>query len=67
MSANLLVGSLILGVYFVPWRTAVYGLSAAGIVYAVVFALLYRNTPRQHPYVNDAESELIEANPTEVP
>lgn len=67
MSANLLVGALILGVYFVPWRTAVYGLSAAGIVYAVVFALLYRNTPRQSPYVNDAEADLIEANPTGVP
>jgi sugar phosphate permease len=66
MSSNLLIGSLILGVYFVPWRTAVYGLSAAGIVYAVVFALLYRNTPRQHPYVNDAEVDLIEASPTEV-
>lgn len=63
MSANLLVGSLMLGVYLVPWRTAVYGLSAAGIVYAVVFALLYRNTPRQHPYVNDVEADLIEANP----
>ena len=63
MSANLLVGSLILGVFLVPWRTAVYGLSAVGIVYAVVFLLLYRNTPRQHPYVNNAESDLIEANP----
>ena len=63
MSANLLVGSVIIGVYLIPWRTAVYGLSAAGIVYAVVFALLYRNTPRQHPFVNDAEADLIEANP----
>ncbi len=65
MSANLLVGSLILGVFLVSWRTAVYGLSAAGIAFAVLFALLYRNTPRQHPYVNDAESKLIEASPAE--
>lgn len=66
MSANLLVGSLILGVFLVPWRTAVYGLSAAGIAFAFLFALLYRNSPRQHPSVNEAEAELIEANPTEV-
>lgn len=66
MSANLLVGSLILGVFLVPWRTAVYGLSAAGIAFAVLFALLYRNSPRQHPSVNEAEAELIEENPTEV-
>jgi len=63
MSANLLVLSLLIGVFLVPWRTAVYGLSIAGLVYAVVFAIFYRNSPRRHPSVNDAEAELIEASP----
>lgn len=67
MSANLLVGSVILGVYLVPWRTAVYGLAASGIVFAIVFALLYRNSPRQHSLVNDEEADLIEASPEESP
>lgn len=67
MSANLLVGSLILGVYLVPWRTAVYGLAATGMAFAFVFALLYRNSPRQHPSVNDAEADLIETRPDDAP
>ena len=60
MSANLLVGSLLLGVLLVPWRVAVYGLSATGILFAVVFAVLYRNSPRTHPLANEAEADLIE-------
>lgn len=60
MSANLLVGSLLLGVLLVPWRVAVYGLSATGILFAVVFAVLYRNSPRTHPLANEAEAALID-------
>jgi MFS family permease len=60
MSANLLVGSLMLGVLLIPWRIAVYGLSVVGILFAVVFAVLYRNSPRGHPLVNRAEAALIE-------
>ncbi len=60
MSANLLVGSLIIGVFLVPWRSAVYGLAASGIVFAVLFAILFRNSPRKHPFVNAAEADLIE-------
>ncbi len=59
MSANLLVGSLILGVLLVPWRVAVYGLSAAGILFAVVFAVLYRDSPSRHPFANEAEAAMI--------
>jgi MFS family permease len=62
MSANLLVGALILGVWLVPWRTAVYGLAAAGVLFAAAFAVLYRNSPRRHPLVNRAEADLIEGH-----
>ncbi len=62
MSANLLVGSLLLGVFLIPWRVAVYGLSAAGIVFAVVFAVVYRNSPSRHPLANEAEVVLIEGD-----
>ena len=59
LSANLLVGTVIIGTFFVPWRVAVYGLAATGIVFAVVFAVLFRNSPGEHPLVNDAEAALI--------
>jgi fucose permease len=38
-------------------------LGAIGIVYAVIFAAVFRNSPEEHPGVNDAERELIEAGP----
>ncbi len=43
LSANLLVGSLLLGVYGLPWREVVYALAGVGVFFALVFAVLYRN------------------------
>lgn len=42
------------------WRIVfvLYGL--LGLVWAVVFWLLYRDSPREHPWCNAAEAELIE-------
>ena len=60
MCANLLIGSLVLGVLEVPWRTAVFGLTIVGLLHAVIFATLYRNSPANHPRVNKAELELIQ-------
>jgi ACS family glucarate transporter-like MFS transporter len=41
------------------WRVvfALYG--ALGLVWVAVFAWLYRDSPREHPWCNDAEVELI--------
>src|SRR5690606_5184837 len=38
-------------------------LGAAGIACAVVFRATFRDTPAEHPGVNDAERALIEAGP----
>jgi ACS family glucarate transporter-like MFS transporter len=65
LTANLLVGSIMLGVLQIPWRTAVYMLAALGIGHAILFATFFRNTPRSHPSVNDAEANLIEKNDTQ--
>lgn len=62
LSANLLVGSVLLGIFALPWRTVVYAMSGIGLAHAILFALLYRNSPRGHPRVNDAEATLIEGS-----
>lgn len=62
LSANLLVGSVLLGVFALPWRTVVTALAAVGLGHAVLFALYFRNSPRGHPRVNDAEASLIEGS-----
>lgn len=59
MSANLLFGSVLLGVFAMPWRSAVYLFAGLGLFYAAVFFVIFRNTPREHPRVNEAEARLI--------
>lgn len=60
LSANLIVGSLMLGVLGLPWRLVVFVMMGIGITHAILFALFFRNSPSKHPSVNDAEADLIE-------
>ena len=59
LSAYLLFGYLLLGVFQLDWRTASYLFVALGIAHAAVFYAAFRNLPREHPLVNDAEARLI--------
>lgn len=55
----LLFGSLMLGTWDMPWRTALGWLTATGAVFAGLFLVLFRNSPAEHPWANAAEAELI--------
>lgn len=66
-SANLLFGSLLLGVFELPWRTAVYLFAGLGLAHAAVFFVMFRNTPREHPRVNEAEARLIAGDDAPAP
>lgn len=60
----LLFGTVLLGWCEMSWRVALMVMTGIGIAFTVVFFLLFRNTPREHPWVNAAEEELItEGNP----
>ena len=67
LCANVLFGSLLLGALALNWRTAIYLTAAGGAIHALVFAALFRNSPRRHPLVNEAEAELIEGVSSTVP
>jgi hypothetical protein len=56
-----LFGSLLVGVLDLPWRTAVGVFVAIGLAHAVIFFCVFRNSPREHPWVNAAEAALIES------
>ncbi|MCH7989932.1 MAG: MFS transporter, partial [Planctomycetes bacterium] len=56
----LLFATVLIGLLKIDWRNAVYILAAAGIVYGILFLALFRNSPRQHPWANTAEADLIE-------
>ena len=60
LCAYLLVGTVLLGTLAVPWRQAVLLLAGCGVTFAIIFWSFFRNTPRQHPWANRLEAELIE-------
>lgn len=59
LSAFLLFGTLLLGVFGLDWRTAVYVTAGGGFLFAAMFLALYRNSPRSHPLVNESEAALL--------
>jgi sugar phosphate permease len=63
MCAYLLLGSLLLGRLNLDWRTAIYVLVAGGFVFALLFAAIFRNSPREQPLVNAAEAAKFGSAP----
>jgi MFS transporter, ACS family, glucarate transporter len=60
MCAYLLIGSLMIGLLKLQWRSAIYFAAAGGVFFAFLFALVFRNSPRDHPLVNEAEANRID-------
>jgi len=60
VTANLVIGTVVLGILNVPWRTAIYWLTLLGIGHAIAFVVLYRNSPSKHRRVNRAEVDVIQ-------
>lgn len=51
--------TLLIGLF--GWRGAFFVFGAMGLVWVVLFWRWYRDTPRLHPAVNEAERDLIES------
>ena len=66
-SANFLLATVMIGMLGLPWRTAFWILAGVGVALGVAFLVLFRDTPRSHPWANDAERELIEGPATAGP
>lgn len=64
LAASLLVSTLLLGMFDLPWRLAIGILAAMAAVLAVTVAVVLRNDPSQHARVNLAERDLIARAPT---
>jgi ACS family glucarate transporter-like MFS transporter len=56
-----LFGTVLLGWLELPWRLAVGIFSVLGVFVGVVFLVLFRNTPKEHPWANEEEAGLITA------
>jgi ACS family glucarate transporter-like MFS transporter len=62
LSSSVVFTTLLLGVWGLDWRTAVWILVAVGVLTVLLFAIVFRNSPREHPFVNDSEALLIEGD-----
>jgi len=60
LGSSLLFTSLLLGTLGLSWRLALWVQFACGLILMVLFVWLFRNSPRQHADVNQAEINLIE-------
>lgn len=60
MCSYVLFATVLLGWLGLDWRYAVNVFAASGLVFAVLFVVVFRNSPGEHPWVNEAERELIQ-------
>jgi ACS family D-galactonate transporter-like MFS transporter len=56
-----LFGTVLVHGLGLPWRTAIGVFSLLGLAAGVFFLLLFRNRPREHPWANAQEADLVTA------
>jgi len=59
-SAPLIIASLLLGVLELSWQTALLILTIPGMLLSIAFWFTIRNHPREHPWTNEAEQDLLD-------
>jgi MFS family permease len=62
LSSGLVFAVLLVDLLQFDWRTAIWILVAVGVLHLLLFATVFRNSPREHPRVNEAEVRLIEGD-----
>jgi sugar phosphate permease len=60
-SCPVIVATLLMGVCHFSWQTALLILALPGVGLAVASWIVVRDNPRQHPWANPEEQELVEA------
>jgi sugar phosphate permease len=57
--APIIMATLLMGYFDLPWRTALLIMATGGLFLAVAFVVLYRNSPFNDNRVNEAERDLF--------
>ena len=57
--SSIILGSLLIGYCQMSWQWGLVVMGGAGVLFGIVFLALFRNSPDEHPGVNDAERALI--------
>lgn len=64
--ASLIVATLLMGMLQLDWRNAMLVLALPGILLGLAFWICFRDRPREHPWANQAECEVIEEGELQV-
>jgi ACS family glucarate transporter-like MFS transporter len=59
--APILLATLLIGGWGLSWRMALVVIALPGVLLALAFWALFRNSPREHPWTNLAEQDVIAA------
>jgi MFS transporter, ACS family, glucarate transporter len=60
-AAPLIIGTVLMASMGLSWQTALYALASVGLLFAIGFWFLFRDTPAEHPWSNADEQTLVEA------
>jgi len=58
--APFIIGTVLMAACALSWQQSLYLLAGVGLLFALGFWLVFRNTPADHPWSNAAERTLIE-------
>lgn len=58
--SSIVMATVLIGWFGLPWRVALMVMGAAGILFAVILLILLRNRPEEDSRVNEAEVTLIQ-------
>jgi MFS family permease len=61
-----LIATLLMAGLGLSWQRALLVIALPGVLLSVAFLVLFRNGPREHPWTNETEQELIDAGRKDV-
>ena len=59
-SAPFIIRFILIGLLALSWRGALLTIALPGVLLALAFWVIFRNSPREHPWTNRAEEKAIE-------
>jgi MFS transporter, ACS family, glucarate transporter len=57
--SSVIMATLLMGYLGLSWRAALVVMAVPGVLFAVLFYVMFRNTPEEDPLANERERELI--------
>ena len=60
--APFIIATVLMAWMGLSWQASLYVLAAAGLLFAVAFWLVFRNSPAEHPWSNEVEQKRIESH-----